>query len=82
MPEKAKRGVAFIARRSGADVLPTSLYVDPEEDKMRVKITLRFGRVLENSELFKDGRDLENAADLIMNEIEKLWEKKHGNPCS
>ena len=82
VPEKAKRGVAFIARRSGADVLPTSLYVDPEEDKMRVKITLRFGRVLENSELFKDGRDLENAADLIMNEIEKLWEKKHGNPCS
>ncbi len=82
VPEKARRGVAFIARRTGADVLPASLYVDPEEDKMRVKITLRFGRVLKNSELFKDAKDLENAADYIMNEIEKLWEKKHGNPCS
>lgn len=82
VPEKAKRGVAFIAKRTGADVLPASLYIDPQEDKMRVKITLRFGRVLKNSEIFKEGKDLENAADLIMNEIEKLWEIGHGNPLS
>ena len=82
IPEKAKRGVAFIAKRTGADVLPACLYIDPKEDNFRQRITLRFGRVLKNSELFKDGRDLENAADYIMNEIEKLWEKKHGNPCS
>lgn len=82
VPEKAKKGVAFIARRTGADVLPASLYVDPEEDRMRVKVTLRFGRVLKNSELFNKGRNLENAADCIMNEIEKLWEIGHGNPRS
>ena len=82
VPDKAKKGVAFIARRTGADILPASLYVDPEEDKMRVRITLRFGRVLKNDELFKDDKSLENAADMIMNEIEKLWENGHGNPCS
>ena len=82
VPEKAKRGVAFIARRTGADVLPASLYVDPAEDRIRVKITLRFGRVLKNSELFDNGRDLENASETIMNEIEKLWKIGHGNPGS
>lgn len=82
VPEKAKRGVAFIARRTGADVLPVSLYLDPSEDKMRVKITLRFGKVLKNSELFKEGRDLESISEVIMNEIEKLWEIGHGNPSS
>lgn len=84
VPEKAKRGVAFIARRTGADVLPASLYLDPKEDVFRPKLTLRFGRVLKNSELF-DGKndkseELQLASDNIMNTIEKLWEKKHENP--
>ena len=86
VPEKAKRGVAFIARRTGSDILPASLYVDPKEDVMRPKLTLRFGRVLRNSELF-DGKsdkstELEKVSDYIMETIEKLWEKKHGNSCS
>ena len=85
VPEKAKRGVAFIARRSGADVLPASLYLDPKEDVFRPKLTLRFGSVLKNSELF-DGEDksqeLLKASEKIMNTIENLWEKKHGNSCS
>ena len=86
VPEKAKRGVAFIARRTGSDILPASLYVDPKEDVMRPKLTLRFGRVLRNSELF-DGKsdkstELEKVSDYIMENIEKLWEKKHGNSCS
>ncbi|MBO5937720.1 MAG: 1-acyl-sn-glycerol-3-phosphate acyltransferase [Clostridia bacterium] len=85
VPEKAKRGVAFIARRTGADVLPVSLYLDPKEDVFRPKLTLRFGRVLKNSELF-DGKndkseELQLASEKIMNTIEKLWEKKHGNSC-
>lgn len=82
IPEKAKRGVAFIARRTGADILPVSLYVDPKEDVLRQRITLRFGRVLKNSELFSEGQDLDKAADLIMNNIEKLWESGHGNSRS
>ena len=86
VPEKAKRGVAFIARRTGADVLPASLYLDPKEDVLRPKLTLRFGRVLKNSELFDEDEDksqqLQLASEKIMNTIEKLWEKKHGNSCS
>ncbi len=86
VPEKAKRGVAFIARRTGSDILPASLYVDPKEDVMRPKLTLRLGRVLKNSELFSGEYDksleLEKASDYIMETIEKLWEKKHGNSCS
>lgn len=83
VPEKGKRGVAFISRRTGADILPASLYIDPQEDVMRPKLTLRFGKVLKNRELFKDGRNLDAVAENIMNEIEKLWELGHsGNQSS
>ena len=86
LPEKAKRGVAFIARHTGADILPASLYIDPKEDVYRPKLTLRFGRLLKNSELFDDCNDksqeLQIASERIMNTIEKLWEMKHGNSCS
>ena len=82
VPEKGKRGVAFISKRTGADVLPVSLYISPEEDVMRPKLTIRFGRVLKNAELFADGRSLDDAAKCIMNNIEKLWETGHGNSCS
>ncbi len=82
IPEKAKRGVAFISKRTGADVLPASLYLDTKEDVVRPKLTLRFGRVLKNSELFDNDKSLDEVADMIMNEIEKLWELGHGNTSS
>ena len=82
VPEKAKRGVAFIARRTGADVLPVCLYLDPREEVLRPRITVRFGRVLKNAELFADGKSLGEVSDCIMDNIEKLWESGHGNSCS
>lgn len=82
VPEKAKRGVAFIARRTGADVLPVCLYLDPREEVLRPRITVRFGRVLKNDELFADGKSLGEVSDCIMDNIEKLWESGHGNSCS
>ena len=83
VPDKGKRGVAFISRRTGTDILPASLYIDPQEDVIRPKLTIRFGRVLKNSELFKDNKDLDSTAEYIMNEIEKLWELGHsGNQSS
>ena len=82
IPEKAKRGVAFISKRTGADVLPVCLFLDPKEDIFRPKITIRFGRVLKNDELFSGDKSLENVADCIMNNIEKLWESGHGNSRS
>ena len=82
IPEKAKKGVAFIAKRTGADVLPACLYIDPKEDVFRPRITMRFGRVLKNSELFSADKNLEEVADYIMNNIENLWECGHGNSRS
>ena len=82
VPEKAKRGVAFIARRTGADVLPVCLYLDPREEVLRPRITVRFGSVLKNDELFADGKSLGEVSDYIMDNIEKLWESGHGNSCS
>ena len=82
VPEKAKRGVAFIARRTGADVLPVCLYLDPREEVLRPRITVRFGSVLKNDELFADGKSLGEVSDCIMDNIEKLWESGHGNSCS
>ena len=82
IPEKAKRGVAFIAKRTGSDVLPACLYIDPKEDVFRPRITVRFGRVLKNDELFSENNNLDDVADCIMNNIEKLWESGHGNSCS
>lgn len=82
IPEKAKKGVAFIAKRTGADVLPACLYIDPKEDVFRPRITMRFGRVLKNSELFSADKSLEEVADYIMNNIENLWECGHGNSRS
>lgn len=82
IPEKAKKGVAFIAKRTGADVLPACLYIDPKEDVFRPRITMRFGRVLKNGELFSADKSLEEVADYIMNNIENLWECGHGNSRS
>lgn len=77
IPEKARRGVAFIAKRTGADVLPASLYIDVSEDVFRPKLTLRFGKVLKNTELFRQAQSLDEVSDKIMNEIEKLWGLGH-----
>lgn len=83
IPDKAKKGVAFIAKRTGADIMPASLYIDPQEDVMRPVLTLRFGRVLKNDVVFKDKNSLDDVAENIMNEIEKLWEMGHsGNQSS
>lgn len=81
IPEKAKRGVALIARRTEADVLPVCLYLDPKEDVFRPRLTVRYGRVLKNEKLFKNENSLDKAAECIMNNIEKLWECGHGNSC-
>ena len=83
IPDKAKRGVALISRRTGADVLPTSLYIDPKEDVMRPCLTLRFGRVLKNSDLLKNESNLDMVAECIMKEIQGLWGMGHsGNQNS
>lgn len=86
VPESAKTGVAFIAKKTGADILPVSLYVDPNEDVMRPKITVTFGKIIKNEELCFDGDKgssaVRKAADIIMERITDLWENENENKSS
>ncbi len=83
IPTEAKQGVAYIARRSGADVLPVCLYRSPSDKKLRHSLTVRFGKIIKNSDLGFEGinrsNELKTAADRIMDEIKTMWEEEHGN---
>lgn len=79
-PKRAKSGVALIAKQTGADVLPVSIYTD-EEYKRGTRLTVRFGRLIKNEEFgfTEDGksRELKEASRRIMDDITKLWEEGH-----
>lgn len=81
LPKKAKSGVAYIAKISGADVLPVSIYKESGKKTLRPKITLRFGNVIKNEELgFSENTSpakLKEASNIIMDKIVELWNKKH-----
>ena len=84
IPDSAKTGIAFIAKRTGADVLPVCLYINPMEDVVRPKLTLIFGEVIKNSELDFDSeksssQKVRYAAEYIMNKITELWETENEN---
>lgn len=81
IPTEAKTGVAYLAYKTGADVLPVCLYRDPDDKRKRHALTLRFGEVIENKELFpgnnSKSENIKKAADLIMDEIKRMWEEEH-----
>lgn len=79
IPENAKTGVAFIAKRTRADILPVCLYINPNEDVVRPKLTMVFGEVIKYEQLGfeKEGassQKVKKAADYIMCRITELWE--------
>ena len=81
VPKEGKSGVAAIARKSKADILPCSIYYEGSL-KPRKKITIRFGEVipfaaLELGETPNKRKNTEATAK-IMAEIMKLWEQRHG----
>lgn len=77
VPTDALNGVGYIARMSGADVLPACLYRKPGCSRFRPKMVVRFGKVILNSELGFKGEnrseEMKAASAMIMNEIKKLW---------
>ena len=78
-PHSPKAGVALIAKVTGADILPVSIYCDGPIRPFK-KVTVRFGKLIKNEELgIVEGktREIKNAAVMIMNEIKALWEEKH-----
>lgn len=78
-PKRAKSGVALIASRTGADVLPVA--VCPKKGKVRMfrRTTVIFGQIIPNGELQISGTDrseIRAATDKIMGEVVKLWQSQ------
>lgn len=80
-PKSAKSGVAFLARETGADVLPVSLRVNGSKPKLFSKIYVSFGEIIkfEDLGLNKDSSsvELKNSAKIVMDKITELWEKSN-----
>lgn len=76
-PVEARKGIGYLARVSGADVLPCCIY--KTDKKYRSELTLVFGTVIKNSELFSDENLLSSsegvqvASSIIMDRIKNLW---------
>ena len=75
---KGKTGVAMIAARSGADVLPMGIVFEGEKLHFRSKLTLRIGKVIKAEEIAvapdAAPRDLKGVKKRIMDAITELVE--------
>lgn len=74
---KGKTGVAMIAAKSGADVLPCGIIFEGEKLHFRSKLTLKFGKVIPASEIaIEDAspKALKEVKKRIMGEITELVE--------
>lgn len=78
VPQKAKAGVAVIAKATGADILPVAICC-----KGKIKpgshVTVSYGKLIKNSELGLDKKnvgphDIKDAANMVMGRITELWE--------
>lgn len=81
-PKRAKNGVSYLAAKTRADILPVSVYKAPGERRLREHITIRFGKLIKNSELGFDEeysqQKIRQSSEKIMNAITALWSLKHG----
>ena len=78
VPQKAKSGVAVIAKATNASVLPVAVCCDGKI-KAGKQVTISYGKLLSLSDmgLDKDAvapSDIKNAANMVMDNILALWE--------
>lgn len=78
VPQKAKAGVAVIAKATGADVLPVAICCNGKI-KPGSHVTVSYGKLIKNSELGLDKEevgphDIKNGANMVMAKITELWE--------
>ena len=82
IPKRAKNGVSYLAAKTKADVLPVSIYKAPGGRKLRPHITIRFGKLIKNSELgFSEEysqQKIRESSEKIMGAITALWSLRHG----
>ena len=77
-PGEAKKGVAIIAKATGASVLPAAIYSDGPI-KVGSKITVSYGKLITPEEMGFDkeeftSEDAAAAASLVMQRVTELWE--------
>lgn len=77
-PQKAKAGVAIIAKATNASVLPVAICCDGPI-KAGKKVTVSYGKLITPQDMNFDkedfGRsDISNAAGMVMDRITELWE--------
>ncbi|MBQ8569303.1 MAG: 1-acyl-sn-glycerol-3-phosphate acyltransferase [Oscillospiraceae bacterium] len=74
---KGKTGVAMIAAKAGADVLPVGICFDGPKLKFRCKLTVKIGKLIKAEELSVTGttpKELKGVKRRIMDEITTLVE--------
>ena len=74
---RGKTGVALIAAKSGADVLPMGIIFEGEKLRFRSKLTLRIGKLIKSEELAigdGDTKNLKKVKSVIMDSITELVE--------
>lgn len=78
VPQRAKAGVAVIAKATGADILPVAICARGKI-KAGEKVVVSYGKIIKNSELGIDGDNvgphaIKDAANMVMDRITQLWE--------
>lgn len=78
-PQKAKSGVALIAKATSADVVPCSIHIG-ERKGLRRPATIRYGKLIKFEDLgfSEEGRstaEIRNASRIIFDETVALWRK-------
>lgn len=82
---KGKTGVALIAAKSGADVLPMGIVFEGEKLHFRSKVTLKIGKLIKSEELdIGDGspKELKRIKKVIMDSITELVEGRKSEEIS
>ena len=77
VPQKAKSGVAVIAKATNAAVLPVAICADGKI-KIGKKVTVSYGKLITPEEMGFDKEefgphDIKNAANMVMDRITELW---------
>ncbi|MBR3588210.1 MAG: 1-acyl-sn-glycerol-3-phosphate acyltransferase [Clostridia bacterium] len=78
-PQKAKSGVALIAKATNADVVPCSIHIG-EKKGFRRPCTVRYGKLIKFEDLgfseeSRSTSEIRNASRIIFDETVALWRK-------
>ena len=82
VPQRAKAGVAVIAKATNASVLPVAICCDGKI-KAGKQVTVSYGKLITPEQMNFDkedfgSRDIRNAANMVMDNITTLWEAEVG----